>query len=170
MTSILEGDQNEMTNATIDSKLSRQHEDIARRFDLLADDLSAFADVVEEWGKPGNLNPAQALGMISLSDNLADRGRSLLGDDLVGDKTKSSHGNEASIALGVSWHGKGANTSKLAYAMFYAMKEQATFGDRIDLRSRMDVPAQSIRCYASSARVVADIARSVASGKYSRIG
>lgn len=170
MTSILEGDRNTMTNATIRNEKLNAYDSLAIRFDLLADDLGAFADVVEEWGMPGNLDPAKALGMISLSDNLADRGRSLLGDDLVGDKTKSSHGNEASIALGVSWHGKGANTSKLAYAMFYALKEQATFGARGDGRSRLDVQAQSIRCYASSARVVANIARGVASGKYSRIG
>lgn len=158
-----------MTMTTTDNK-TREYADLARRFDYLADRLDAFAVKVEEWGAV-EADPSKALGLISMADDLARSGRDLLIHELVGYKTKISHGNEASIALGVHESG---NTSKLAYALMYRMTEDAKYGHATSTAfpgfNRMAVKVASIRCYASSARVVADLARGCAEGRYGGIG
>lgn len=153
-----------MTSINPNPTLIREYDDLARRFDHIADDLDKLADDVFAWGKV-EADPNIALGLISRSDELANRGQALLNHHLVGDSTKSSHGNEASIALGVN---RMARSSKLAYALMYRMTQDAKYPGRT--HNEMAVKAASIRVYASSARVVASLARSVAMGKYRAIG
>lgn len=143
---------------------SKRHTYLAANLRRWADSLDAFADDAEAWGLSCD-DYGQLLGLIRRGDVLRRDGQRLLDSPEIGDRTKAQHGNDFYIALGGYGHEGG-----FAYNLAYATKQMQQYGARSDGRSRLDVPAQSCRCAASSARVVAQIADEVAAGKYGRIG
>lgn len=148
----------------------QQHTFFADNLDRHADAVDQLAEQVREWGNTHHPTAKGALGLIERGSMLQRDAEQLYASPLMGRNTKASYRNEASGALGAGGIG---NRGTVGYALMHVLYSIETYGPREDLelhQSRTAVKASNMRVHAASCRVISQIARDVASGKYRRIG
>jgi hypothetical protein len=132
-----------------------------------ADALDVLADDVAAW-KPGQFD--LALGLIERAQRLVSNGERYVGHDLIGEHTSATIRNEGSIALGVTNGHSERGRGDMGYALIYALKVGFQYPVGGMLQADLNVKASSIRVYASTLRVVAQLCGDFASGKIRRVG
>ncbi len=140
---------------------------LARDIRRDADGLDALAADVAAWGL--TFDPLAALGLIERAQLFVAHGERFVQHDLYGERTHAYLRNEGSIALGVTNGHSDRGRGDMGYGLMYALKVRAEYPnasiESVASIGGVTTKASSIRVYASSLRVVADMLDSLVSGR-----